>query len=413
MFRFDYVVYPLWRRQMPGWARPLAEAILPLHYPVNADRQPPADSATMARFLHEWGLIPETPATLTCALDEAAPHLEDVAPDAMPRPYEGPPVHLPAQWAPQESVLISWPIVYPPVWAMAAEMVAAIAPVARVDILVPSALWARAVWTYLASRGGVDLKRVRLLALPTNDIWIRDYGPQIGRAPNGERVVLHTVYDPIPEYPQQDDNRAPYRWAAHRGLPLLELPFHNEGGNLLSDGAGTLFMSEQIFHRNPYYDRESLLSALRRFLALDKLIITPRLTLEDTGHIDLAVKLASADTVLVSAATSPSTSEALRKTRRLFERERNAAGQNYAVYDLPTPPFYYNWLHWKVRRSYTNSLTVNGRVLVPIFGLPDDEVALRTYERALPDHAIIPIDAANVVSGGGAIHCMTREIPGA
>src|SRR5690606_24677718 len=123
-----------------------------------------------------------------------------------------------------------------------------------------------------------------------------------------------------------------------------------------------------------------LLDYLHEVFHFDKAIISPRLTLEETGHVDLLVKLASADTVFVSKAESFSTEEVLRKVKRLFQRESNAKGNPYHIVELPTPPLYLNWFNYTIRRAYTNSLTVNQQVMVPVFGIKQDELALRLYE---------------------------------
>jgi len=409
--RFDYIVYPLWRQRMPAWLKPLAEAALSQVYPVQEDRRPPADPMMMAQSLSKWGIIHEPLQAIAADLSAVPPEaVEVVDRQAQAAPHDGSPVHLPAQWEATESVLLSWPVVYPPVWPMHAQMAEAISAVARCEICVPTALWGQAVYVYLARRGRARLENVRLLVLPTNDIWIRDYGPIVGRSSDGQRVALSATYAVLPQYPQSDDDGMAAHYAAHRSLKLQPLPLYTEGGNLWTDGRGTLLMSEQIFYSNPYHGRDSLLKVLHQHIAFDKLILTPRLTLEETGHIDLLVKLAAPDVALLSAPTWTS-SEALRKARRTLERASNAQGQPYTLLELPTPPLKLNWLTYSLRRHYTNALTVNGRVLVPVYRLPTDEQALRIYEQAMPNHEIIPIDSAIGANGGGAVHCMTKEIP--
>ncbi|MEO1645596.1 MAG: agmatine deiminase family protein, partial [Chloroflexota bacterium] len=292
-----------------------------------------------------------------------------------------------------------------------AEMIEAISHVATAEILAPSELWAQAIAVYLASRGKANMDNVCFLVLRTDDIWIRDYGPMIGISENGERIAVNATYDVLPQYPQADDDGMGRRWATHHDLAVQPLHLHTEGGNLWSDGAGTLLMSSQILYSNRYYTRDRMLDYLHGIFDFQKAIITPRLTLEETGHVDLLVKLARADTVLVSKAESPSTAEVMRKAKRLFERETNAQGTPYRVLELPTPSLYLNWITYTIRRAYTNSLTVNGRVLVPVFDIPEDDIALRTYETALPDYEIVPIASRIGINGGGAVHCMTKEVP--
>jgi agmatine deiminase len=410
--RFDKIIYPLWRRQMPALLKPLVEPIFNRAYPVHADKRAPQDPHEMARFMADWAIIPDADLqSLATAIHSIEPPIETADMSKSPSLHDGSPVRIPAQWEKSERILMSWGRIYPGVWQMHAQMAEAISQVAIAEILVPTELWGRAVAVYLESRGPARMENIHFTILPTNDIWIRDYGPIIGLAKDGRHVALNAIYDVLPQYPQEDDNGMVNRWAAHRNIPVQPLNLHTEGGNLWSDGQGTLIMSNQIFSSNPSYDRDRLLEYLHSVIDFEKLIITPRLTLEETGHVDLLVKLASADTALVARADSFSTGEALRKTKRLLERETNAKGQPYRLIELPTPSLYMNWFTYPIRRGYTNALTVNGRVLVPVFGITLDDAVLKAYADAMPDYEIIPIDSRVGINGGGAVHCMTKEVP--
>ena len=87
---------------------------------------------------------------------------------------------LPAEWEEQDAVLLAWPHadsdwredlpLVEPVFVAIAE---AIARFQRVLIVAPET---EAIAEKLR-RAGVDLERVSLYALPTNDTWARDFGP--------------------------------------------------------------------------------------------------------------------------------------------------------------------------------------------------------------------------------------------
>lgn len=412
MLRFDYVPYPLWRRRMPALLRSVVRPLLRRWLAVDADTHPPTTPEAMAAYLLRWCLLDSmTAGEIATRLREfSALPLQSVGDDSAPEAANGV-IHLPAQWEPVEAVLLAWPVLYPPLWSLHAQMTGAIAPAAQVVVLVPHPMWAAAARLYLEQRGGVDFDHVQFLHLPTDDIWIRDYGPITGLDAAGEQVAVNAVFDPLPSYPQERDNAMPRRWAAHRALPLRLLNVHLEGGNIWSDGAGTLLISEQVLHANPRVNRQGLLSTLQTVFDVQKVILTPRLEREETGHVDLVVKLADAQTVLVTAPDVIYNGERLRRAADLFRQETNAAGQPYRVLELPAPPLYLNWFVYPIWRSYTNALTVNGRVLVPVFNIPQDEKALVTYQDALPDYTIIPVDCSRSANGGGAVHCLTREIP--
>lgn len=415
MLRFDPVPYPLWRRRYPLWVRPLARLAFAASAAARHDSEPPASAAELAHLLTRWRLLPAgmSAADVRRALQASAIR-PVVVHDRPVEPVSGP-LRLPAQWEPLEAVVVTFPVLYPSLWETHLQMIEAIARAVRADVIVPSMWWARAVHLLLERRGRADLQRVRLLSLPTDDIWVRDYGPIIGYDAQGRRAAVGARYDPLPAYPQQRDDAMAARYCAHEGIPFRKLDLHTEGGNLWSDGAGTLILSEDIYERNPGLTHDQLVDALGAAFTFEKLIITPYLEYEETGHVDLVCKLAAEDVILISAPPQVANSDRLARTIDLFRRETNAAGQPYRVFELPTPPLYLNWGVFPVFRSYTNALTVAGggvkQVLVPVFGIAADARALEVYRQALPDYAIVPIDCRCAANGGGAVHCLTREIP--
>jgi agmatine deiminase len=408
--RFGYIPYPLWRRRYPIGVKQLLNAVYPTLYPVAYDQNPPHSSAQIAQFLKQFRLVPS--ATATLIQDSTPPILTDPTAPIPTQPTSQ--IRLIAQWERQEAVLMSWCIFYPRIWSLHANMVAGIIPVAEVHIAVPSEWWARGIWTYLQTRRflGDFAHRVKFIILPTDDVWIRDYGPMLGYDANGVRGGVKAIYDHLPFYPQERDNTMPLGWSQHTQIPLKLLDFHTEGGNLLTDGAGTLFMTDKVFKANPQFgSRADLEAYLHSVVVYDKLIITPRMKIERTGHIDLLMKLLNAQTVMVSTPSSRWDDARLSAVMQIFRSETNANGEKYHIIEMPTPPLFFNWLVYPIRRSYTNALTVNGRILVPIYKSNSDDIAIRRYEAHATDYDIIPIDCSVGINGGGAIHCMTREVP--
>jgi agmatine deiminase len=326
------------------------------------------------------------------------------------------PIRLPAQWEPLEAVIVAFPIYYPPLWATHAAMIAAIADAgARVDVLVPSEGWAKiaafALEHTFEVKGAHDPTRVRWIVLPTDDIWVRDYAPFIGFRPDGTRAALGMIYDPLSTYSQWRDDSMQKSYAELNAIPFQKVQFRTEGGNFWSDGAGTLIVSDDLYDRNPKLAPAAVENALHRSFAFETLIVTPKLWREETGHVDLLLKLADAGTVLVSAPTIIPNGGRLARAAAILRGARNAAGERYRVLELPTPPPYLNWGVYPIWRSYTNALTVNGRVLVPTFGIDMDARALAIYRAAMPEYEIIPISCAAAANGGGGVHCLTHEVP--
>jgi agmatine deiminase len=416
-YQFNTIPYPLWRKRWSSFSEQLLTPIWKRSYPYEADVNPLENSAQMADILHRFRLLKEmTVSEINEALisDDAwiVDARQSIIPPVLSTSDLTNVIRLPAQWEQMESVIVSWSVFYPQLWSLHAEIVESVAPVADVTVVVPDLLWANGIWVYLKQRDRLKRHagRVRFMVCPVDDIWIRDYGPIVGYGADGGRIAFDAIYDHIPTYPQTRDDAMPLYWGKHEGIPVYRLNLHTEGGNIWSDGAGTFIMTERIFEANPKLSRDGLEAYLHQVFDFKKIIYTPRMKYETTGHVDLLLKLASADTVLISDSGVPHTDE-LAITAEIFRKATNADGQPYNVLKLPTPPLYRNWFFYPIRRSYTNSLTINGRVLVPVYGLKTDEEALRTYEQAMPAYQVVPIDCKVGANGGGAVHCLTKEIP--
>ncbi len=382
-------------------------------YPVGADVDPPADIDALAQWMERWGLLPSrlprAEARRQLEALESSP-IEAVKAGEIPNGESSEILRLPAEWEPSEAVIITWPVLYPGFWDFYCNLVAAIAPAARVDVLIPHAIYAPAVLAYLGE-GWHDDQRLRLLVTATDDIWIRDYGPLTCIDKAAQRVMLDAIFDP-PEMLFANDDSFPVRYAAHQGLSSRHLALHLEGGNLWSDGRGTIITTEALYARNFPMHPDDVRQQLLGGLGAETLIVVPPLRMEGTGHVDVFVKLATQDTVLLTEPRSVVNGRRLTEVAEVLRASRNATGGAYRVVALPSVPAYCNWGVSRIWPSYTNALTVNHRVLVPTYGLPErDAAALAVYRQVMPDHEIIGIDARVAANAGGTVHCLTMQIP--
>jgi agmatine deiminase len=405
-----YPAKPWWKFEHLQRFGPVLGPVCRRFYPVGADVVPPADIDALARWMERWGLLPGhlSRAVAQRELEAlASSPVETIKAGGLPDPAPDEILRLPAEWEPSEAVVIAWPVLYPGLWGFYRDLVAAIAPAARVDVLIPHAIYAPAVLAYL----GAGDRRLRLLVTASDDIWIRDYGPLTCIGQSGQRVMVDAIFDP-PEMLFTNDDGFPARYAAHLGIAGRHLPLHLEGGNLWSDGRGTIITTEGLYERNfptpPQEVRQRLLAGL----GAQTLIVLPPLRMEGTGHVDVFVKLATPDTVLVTEPRSAVNGRRLKEVTEMLRASRNAAGSSYRVVPLPSVPAHINWGLSRIWPSYANALTVNHRVLVPTYGLRErDAAAIAVYRRVMPDHEIIGVDARVAANAGGTVHCLTMQIP--
>lgn len=311
---------------------------------------------------------------------------------------EHPSFRWPAEWEPLEAV---W--VVPPhnqeTWPGCLEE-------ARAE----HAAWRQAMAEVVAVR------TPEALGIATNDSWIRDFGPLFVWDTQGQLTVQDLRFNGWGgKYETRDlDDAVSRKLSDALGLPMISHDQVLEGGALETDGRGTLLTTTDCLlnesRRGPG-DRESMEQLLHDTLGITRTIwltAPPEgLPGDDTdGHIDNVARFVNEQTVVVHPAID---AQPLRD-----------AGLN--VLKLPgAEPIFYDYpgdrfgpaKRMQLPCSYANFLIVNGRVFVPTFGQPADDLALRLLDDAMPDHTPVPIRSNHLVVGQGALHCLSMQQPAA
>ena len=138
---------------------------------------------------------------------------------------------------------------------------------------------------------------VEVVALPIDDSWMRDTGPIVVRAADGQRQAMHFRFNAWGEkYTPYDADARVGAAVAHRlGLPVHEVPLVLEGGAIAVDGNGLLVTTERTLlnrNRNPNVPRAEIESVLERCLGVDRVVWLPNGIAEDDetdGHVDNVV----------------------------------------------------------------------------------------------------------------------------
>jgi agmatine deiminase len=287
-----------------------------------------------------------------------------------------------------------------------------------------------------ALRCHVTVATTTVAGIPTNDAWVRDFGPIfVVRDP----AAVHA--DDLPRKALHDfrfngwggkyerrglDDLVPQHIAARLGLPLWVHNLVFEGGSIDVNGCGTLMTTEQCLlnkNRNPRKKRAQILAELHDALGTNHAIWLPGgIVGDDTdGHVDDLARFVSPDTVVaVRARRGHPDSGMLERNWRALRQARDQDGRRLTLIALPAPePIQYEFPADRYRpgglaplpASYANFLIVNGAVLVPIFGQARDDQALRILEKALPRHTVIGLRAEHLVVGLGAFHCLSQQEP--
>jgi len=321
-------------------------------------------------------------------------------------PPQGP-VRLPAEFEPIGAVLLSFPIYYPHCWKTHAEFIRQIVTEADAFVVVPNECWQKAVMLYLAQKE-IPMEAVKFLHLATDDVWTRDYGPTsvlIG-AEQRPAFIWNPYYIRMQNYYKFDADAAAAALSMNVDIPVYRLPMVIEGGNIITDGKGTVMLMESVLDVNPDIDKQKLKKIAKDYFGCTRLITFPPCKGEITGHIDMIVKFVDEDTVMVCSSTKGyKWYNNFENITHELSKMKSVNGKPYTVIRVPMPKTSNNAKNvW----SYINSLTLNKKVIVPIFNVPEDKEALEIYRSAMPNHEIVGIDFHRYPVG--SVHCQSKEI---
>jgi agmatine deiminase len=334
------------------------------------------------------------------------------------------PVRLPAEWEPQDGVLLAWPhekTDWEPVLPLVEPVFARIAAeISRCQHVLIVAQDRKRIENQLGQRGA-DLCRITILEMPTNDTWSRDFGP-ISVLEDHRPVLLDYVFNGWGnKFSAHLDNRINgllQTAGCFGGTPLRSLDLVLEGGSIESDGAGTLLTTAQCLlnpNRNPHLNRHGLENLLREQLGASHFLWLNHgwLAGDDTdSHIDTLARLAPGDTILYVACDDPADEHYLELSQMQEELRsfRTAAGRPFRLLPLPLPKARYDQAGERLPATYANFLVINEAVLVPVYGESQDVRALETIGAAFPGRAIIGIDCSPLILQHGSLHCVTMQL---
>ncbi|NKF22453.1 agmatine deiminase family protein [Solimonas marina] len=335
---------------------------------------------------------------------------------------------LPAEWAPQRAIQLTWPRpdgdFAKSFAAVDATFTALAVAITRYEPLIvacgPDIDGLRA--QLLAA--GAQAERLSLVAAPANDVWARDHGP-ITVFRDGAPVHLDFVFNGWGgKFDASLDNQVTQALDA-QGVwpaPVEALDFVLEGGGIESDGLGTLLTTERCLlapTRNPQFDKAQIETKLKQWFGLDRVLWLTHGDLigDDTdGHIDTIARFCDARTIAYQAcddANDPHYEDLLAMEVEL-KALRTADGEPYKLVALPLPHAIHDEDGKRLPAGYPNFLILNGAVLVPTYGdAINDPIALGRLQPCFPDRDVIGIDCRALIEQYGSLHCVTMQIPSA
>lgn len=333
---------------------------------------------------------------------------------------------MPPEWEAHAATWTSWPF-DDALWegqldAVRDEFAALVATISRFEPVVLNVRddEAEADARDRLARAGAAPGAVTFHRLPLNDVWFRDNGPLFVTNPQGQVALTDWGFNAWGgKYaPWDDDDRAPRRVAQTLGMKRFEIPIIMEGGSLELNGRGVCLTTCSCLlspERNPELDEGEIERALRENLGVKHLVwLGGGLEGDHTdGHIDTIVRFTDDHTLVCAVAEDDTDANFAPMQRNLTQLRnlRDQSGHPYRVLELPLPRERRDFGGVRLPPTYANFYIGNGFVVVPQYGDPNDARALEILGPLFPDHEVIGLPSAALITGGGSFHCVTQQQP--
>ncbi|MBQ6190305.1 MAG: agmatine deiminase family protein [Bacteroidaceae bacterium] len=360
--------------------------------------------------------------------------IEDLTKEIRPERLAGPEqneiraTHLPAEWAMQSGVQLTWPhkaTDWAPTLKEVTEcyihMALEISLRERLIIVTPEP---DAVGQLLNERlPKRALANISLHNIPSNDTWARDHGFITLKTSIGALLLDFQFNGWGKKFTAELDNqinRNLVEQGVLNGQYEDHLDFVLEGGSIECDGRGTIMTTSKCLlapNRNQPLSQAEIEDRLKRYLRVERVLWLDYgyLAGDDTdSHIDTLARLCPNDTIAYVQCLDKDDEhyEELKKMEEQLLEFRTLEGKPYQLIPLPMAEATYDEDGMRLPATYANFLCINGAVLMPTYGCPRvDEQARQQLQQAFPKHEIVPVDCRILIEQHGSLHCSAMQFP--
>lgn len=336
---------------------------------------------------------------------------------------------LPAEWAPQSGVMLTWPNSNSDwqnnllaVEAVFSQLASHISRFETVLIISSDLDHLEHIRTLLKTDPDCQMNNIILTTAPSNDSWARDHGP-IAIIENEDVILLDFTFNGWGnKYPAEHDNQLTRHLQSQQvfaNTTLYSFDFVLEGGSIDSDGEGTLLTTAHCLlstTRNPTYSPLEIEQTLKQQLGIKRVLWLQHGALagDDTdSHIDMLARFCNPNTIAYSQCLDQTDTHwhELQKMETELQTLRTAAGQPYRLVGLPLPQAIFNHDGQRLPASYANFLIINQALLLPVYDDPADAYAKQCLQSCFPERQIIPIPCRPLIEQFGSLHCVSMQLP--
>jgi agmatine deiminase len=334
------------------------------------------------------------------------------------------------EWNPQRAVLINWPHFENHHWDPVRDSVNRIFQKFVKTLVMKQSVMVvcydiahRNHIQKLLINANVNLPRVRFFIIPTDDIWIRDYGPLSLGSKDRIQLMSFEFNGWGKKFPYERDNLASAHLFQQGFFPqalFSKIDFVLEGGSIETDGLGTLLTTRCCLlssNRNPGFYEHQIEDTLKKHLGVQKIIWLEHgyLAGDDTdGHIDTLARFVDPQTICYTQCldSRDENYKSLLEMEKQLQSLKNLNNEPYRLIPLPMPQPIYSAIEGKrLPATYTKFFITNHLVFVPFYDDSSDLLAQKILKKCFPAKEIVGISCRSLLENYGNLHCMAMQVP--
>lgn len=332
-----------------------------------------------------------------------------------------PEFRLPAEWEPQSFLQLTfphagsdWDYLLDEASACFVEIISAAARFQPVLVVCQDTKLVRSQFS--------NTKNMVFVEAASNDTWARDHGGIT--VLNEEKAIIQDyIFNGWGnKFEAGLDNQitsALIQKGIIRNCEIESFDFVLEGGSIESDGRGTILTTTECLlekNRNPKHSKAEIELILKENFGARKVLWLDQgyLAGDDTdSHIDTLARFCDENTIVYVGCHNPEDEhyKALRQMKKQLQQFTNSEGKPYRLVELPFPDACYDNEGNRLPATYANFTIINRAVLVPVYDLPQDQLALEILKGCFPEREIIPVNCRVLIEQHGSLHCVTMQYP--
>jgi agmatine deiminase len=332
---------------------------------------------------------------------------------------------IPAEWAPHNAIWTCWPSAAD-LWEEDLEPARAEVGAMVKALIATTPEGGAGDHVHVLANGAEAVANARA-SLPSHvsvhqaafgDIWLRDTGPIFAKIGDKAAALRFGFNGWGGKYDLDGDTTIGDDVARLANAPIIRANFVLEGGAVDHDGEGTVLTTRQcVLHpnRNGDWTQGTAEAHFAKALGARKVLWLGDGLLNDhtDGHVDNIARFVGPGRVMCMEAYGDDdpNRDVLDAIAADLASMTDAAGRRLEVIRIPSPGLVADEDGEAIPASHMNFIIGNASVVVPHYGTPSADAALRAIAAAFPGRRVVGINSTAILTGGGSFHCITQQEP--